>query len=117
MTELSSLAGQLNSVTNALRTLGIDSQTMQMTAAAFQAIGGTSQVIKSLITARQAYNAAKAAWGAANLAKYGPYGIAVGAMAVAGGVWIGQEIERYARVDDSDAGLRLIAGGAAYGRA
>ena len=117
MTELSSFAGSITKASNALRSLGIDSQALQQTAAAFQLIGGTSQVIKSLLSARQAYNTARAAIGTAHLLKYGIYAPAVGALAVAGGVWIGQEIEKYARVEDSDAGLRLITGGAAFGRA
>ena len=117
MTELSSLAGQINGITNALRTLGIDTRALQQTAAAFQLIGGTSQVIKSLISAKEAYNTAKAAYGAAHLVKYGPYGLAVGATAVAVGVLVGQQIEKWAHVEDSDAGLRMISGGAAYGRA
>ena len=87
------------------------------TAAAFQLIGGAGQVIKGIIAAKQAYATAKAAWGAANIAKWGPGALAVGAAAVAGGVAMGALIERYARVDDNDAGLRLISGGGAFGRA
>ena len=117
MSDLNSLAGQLNGVTSSLRTLGIDLGALRTTAAAFQAIGGTAQVIKGIISAKQAYNTAKAAWGAANIAKWGPGAFAVGAMAVAGGVAMGQLIERAVRVDDNDAGLRLISGGGAYGRA
>ena len=116
MSELTSLAGQLNSVTSSLRTLGIDLGALRTTAAAFQLIGGTGQVIKGIISAKQAYNTAKAAWGAANIAKWGPGALAVAGMAVAGGVLMGQMIERHAHVDDSDAGLRMISGGGAYGR-
>ena len=117
MSELTSLAGQLNSVTSSLRTLGIDLGALRTTAAAFQLIGGTGQVIKGIISAKQAYNTAKAAWGAAHIAKWGPGALAVGGMAVAGGVAMGQLIERYAHVEDNDAGLRMISGGGAYGRA
>jgi len=118
MSELTSLAGQLNSVTGSLRTLGIDLGALRQTAAAFQLIGGTGQVIKGLIEAKRTLNVAKAAWGAANIAKWGPIlGPIIAASAIAGGVFIGREIERYAHVDDGDEGLRLISGGSAYGRA
>ena len=117
MTELNSLAGKISQTSNALRTLGIDIDALQKTAAAFQMIGGTGEIIKGIISAKQAYATAKAAWGTANIAKWGPGAFAVGAAAVAGGVAMGALIERYARVDDSDAGLRLISGGGAYGRA
>ena len=116
MSELKSLAGQLNSVTSSLRTLGIDLGALKTTAAAFQLIGGTGQVIKGIISAKQALAAAKAAWGVANIAKWGPGALAVGGMAVAGGVAMGRLIERYAHVEDNDAGLRMISGGGAYGR-
>lgn len=116
MSDLNSLASQLNSVNTSLRTLGIDLGALRTASAAFQLIGGSAQVIKGLIGAKQAYNTARAAWGAANIAKWGPGALAVGAMAVTGGVLMGQMIERYANVDDSDAGLRMISGGGAYGR-
>lgn len=116
MSGLNSLAGQLNSVNTSLHALGIDLGALRTTAAAFQLIGGSAQVIKGLISAKQAYNTVRAAWGAANIAKWGPGALAVGATAVAGGVLMGQMIERHAHVDDSDAGLRLISGGGAYGR-
>ena len=117
MTDLNSFAGSINRISHSLRTLGIDSVALQQTAAAFQLIGGAGQVIKGIIAAKQAYATAKAAWGAANIAKWGPGALAVGAAAVAGGVWIGQEIERHVTVSDGGEGLRLISGGGAYGRA
>ena len=117
MSDLNSLAGNIQSISNSLRALGIDVGAIQQTAAAFQIIGGTSQVLKGLINAKRAYNTAKAAWGTANLVKYGPWALGVGAAAIAGGVWIGQEIERHATVSDGGEGLRLISGGGAFGRA
>lgn len=116
MSDLTSFAGSINRISHSLRTLGIDSQALQQTAAAFQIIGGTSQVLKGIINAKRAYNTAKAAWGTANLVKYGPSALVVGAAAVAGGVWIGQEIERHVTVSDGGEGLRLISGGGAFGR-
>ena len=115
--DLKPMARGISQISNSLRTIGIDSEALRRTAAAFQLIGGTGDVIKGLISARQAYNTAKAAMGTAHLLKYGLYAPAVAALAIAGGVYIGREVERYAHVDDSDAGLRLITGGAAFGRA
>ncbi len=108
-----SLAGQLNTVTSSLKTLGIDMTALQTTAAAFQLIGGSGQVIAGIIAAKESYNAVKAAEGTAHLAKYGPYALAVGAVAVAGGYAMGQLIERAVNVPDNGAGMRGLLGGTA----
>ena len=110
MSELTSLAGQLNSVSSSLSTLGINMSALQRTAAAFQLIGGTGQVIKGLIAAKEAYNTMKAAEGAAHLAKYGPWALGVAAAATAGGIFMGELIERTINTDDG-AGMRALAGG------
>ncbi len=110
------LAGKLNSVNSALHNLGIDMGALQTTVAAFQLIGGSGQIIKGIITAKQAYNSAKLAEGTAHLAKYGPFALAVAGGATAGALVMSEIIDRYVTVDDSDAGMRAIAGGVAVGR-
>lgn len=110
------LAGKLNSITHALDRLGIEAGSLQIMAASFQLIGGTGQVIKGIIAAKEAYNSAKLAEGVAQLVKYGPYALAVAGGAVAGAMVMSEIIDRYVTVDDSDAGMRQIAGGVAVGR-
>ena len=108
MSELTSLAGQLNQVSSAMSALGIDMDTLHITAAAFQAIGGSAQVIRGIIAAKEAYNAARMAEGLANIAKWGPYALVIGPMAVAGGYAIGEMIERAINTDDNG-GMRRLA--------
>lgn len=116
MSELTSLAGQLNSISGGMRQIGVDIGPLQMAAGALQLVGGMGEAVKGLIAAKQAYNTMRAAEGAAQLAKWGPYAIAVGAAATAGGVLMGQMIERAVSVPDTDAGMRMMAGGQSYGR-
>lgn len=113
--ELTSLAGKLNQTSNALSKLGIDMAFLQQTSAAFSMMGGSAQVVRGIISAREAYNTAKAAYGAAQLAKWGPYAVAVGAAAAAGAYMMGEMIERTVRATDDGAGIRAI-GGEQYGR-
>lgn len=110
MPELDALGGQIASIYGSLRTLGIDTQALQVTAAAFQAIGGTAQVVRGLIAAKEAYNAVRLAEGSANLLKYGPAALVVAPLALAGGYAMGEWIERTVDVDDGGAGLRAIQG-------
>lgn len=110
------LAGKLNSVNSALHNLGIDTGSLQVAVASFQLIGGSGQVIKGIIAAKEAYNARRLAEGTANLVKYGPFALAVAGGAVAGALAMSEIIDRYVTVDDSDAGMRAIAGGMPNGR-
>lgn len=110
------LAGNLNQVNTALGKLGVDISALQTAVAAFQLIGGSGQIIKGIIAAKQAYNARRLAEGTANLVKYGPFALAVAGGATAGALVMSEIIDRYVRVDDSDAGIRAIAGGTANGR-
>lgn len=110
------LAGKLNSINGALQRLGIDMEALQITAASFQLIGGTGQIIKGLIAAKEAYNSLRLAEGVANLVKYGPLALAVAGGATAGALVMSELIDRYVTVDDSDAGMRMIAGGISNGR-
>jgi len=116
MTELTSLAGSINKMSSSLQQLGVDMGALQVTAAAFQLIGGTGQIIKGLIAAKQAYNAIRLAEGTAHLAKYTVGAGAVAALAVAGGVAMGVMIENAINTDDSGQGMRALAGGYANGR-
>ena len=81
-------------------------------------MGGTGEIIKGLIAAKQAYNVVRATEGVAQLAKYTVGAVAVAALAVAGGVAmeiaIDQAVDMHVPADD--AGLRLIAGGIVNGR-
>ena len=70
MSDLTSLAGSINKMSSSLSNLGIDVRALQVTGAAFQAIGGSGQIIKGIIAAKQAYNAIRLAEGTAHLAKY-----------------------------------------------
>ena len=110
------LAGKLNKVNGALGRLGIDMGALQTTVAAFQLIGGSGQVIKGIIAAKNAYNTMKLAEGTAHLAKYGPAALLVAGTATAGALVMSEIIDRYVTVDDSDAGMRAIAGGTVNGR-
>lgn len=115
------LAGSLNRVNTALKELGIDIGALQTTVAAFQLIGGSGQIIKGIIAAKEAYNSARLAEGMAHLAKWGAVSLGVGAVvvgasAVAGAIAMEELIDRYTRVDDSDGGMRQIAGGIFNGR-
>lgn len=112
---VNALAGQISSISGALRTLGIDFNSLQTTAAAFQLIGGSAQILKGIIAAKQAYNAARAAEGIAHLAKYGPYAPAVAVTALSAGLVMGAAIDRVVNVPDTDAGVRALIGGVANG--
>ena len=114
--ELTSLARGINTVSNSLSRLGVDMRALEITGAAFQLMGGTSQIIKGLIAAKEAYNAMRLAEGTAHLAKYTVGAGAVAAMAVAGGVAMGMMIERAINASDDGAGMRALAGGYANGR-
>lgn len=132
MSELTSLASGINSATRSLSQLGVDIRALEITGAAFQAIAGTGQIIKGMISAKEAAIAFKAAYGTAHLAKYTVGAGAVAALALAGGIAMGVAIEttagvsdngrgvsiieRAVRTDDSGAGMRALAGGHAYGR-
>lgn len=116
MSDLTSLAGNINKMSSSLQKLGVDIGALQTTAAAFQLIGGTGQIIKGLIAAKQAYNAFRLAEGTAHLAKYTVGAAAIAALAVAGGVAMGVMIEKAISTDDSGAGMRGLAGGYTYGR-
>ena len=113
--ELTSLAGKMNKVNTALSKLGVDMAALQTTAAAFQMVGGTAQVVRGLISAHEAYNAMKEAEAVAQLAKWGPYAVAVAGIAAAGAYAMGEMIERTVRITDDGAGIRAI-GGENYGR-
>ena len=116
MSELTSLAGSINRMSSSLSQLGIDIGALQATGAAFQLIGGSAQIIKGIITAKQAYNAMRLAEGTAHLAKYALAAPAVAALAVAGGVAMGMMIEQAISTTDDGAGMRALAGGWTNGR-
>jgi len=106
--ELRGLAGQLNSVSGSLSKLGIDIEALHITAAAFQAIGGTGQIIAGVIAAKEMYNTARMAEGIAQLAKYGPYALVIGPIALGAGYLMGEYIERAISTDDNG-GMRRLA--------
>ena len=114
--DLTSLAKSVNQISQSLRGLGVDLGAMETTAAAFQMVGGSAQILKGLIATYNAYNAFKAAYGAAHLAKYGPWALGVAALATAGGVAMGVAIERAINTTDDGQGMRALAGGYADGR-
>ena len=116
MGDLTSLAGNINKMSSSLSQLGVDIGALQTTAAAFQLIGGTGQVIKGLIAAKEAYNAFRLAEGTAHLAKYTVGAVAIAGLAVAGGVAMGVMIEQAINTQDDGTGMRSLAGGHAYGR-
>ena len=116
MTNLTSLAGSINKVSTSLAKLGVDVEALTITAGAFQLIGGTGQVIRGIIAAKQAYNAMRLAEGTAHLAKYTVGAGAVAALAIAGGVAMGVMIEQAINTDDSGSGMRSLAGGYTNGR-
>lgn len=112
--ELQSFAGKIGGMASAMRQLGIDTAHLETVTAAFQLIGGSGQVIKGLIAAKQAYNAMRAAEGAAQLAKYTVGAAFVAGLAAAGGAAMGMMIER--AVSDDGPGMRALAGGRGHGR-
>jgi len=111
--ELNRLAGGIRGISASMQKLGVDISFLQTTAAAFQLVGGTGQVIKGLIAAKQAYNVVRAAEGAAHLAKYTVGAAAVAAAAAAGGAAMGIAIDRAVQmnVTADGAGMRALAGG------
>ena len=111
--ELNRLAGGIRGISASMQKLGVDISFLQTTAAAFQLVGGTGQVIKGLIAAKQAYNVIRAAEGAAHLAKYTVGAVAVAAAAAAGGAAMGIAIDRAVQmnVTADSAGMRALAGG------
>ena len=112
--QLRSFAGSINRISTAMQKLGIETQYLETVSASFQLIGGSGQVIKGLIAAKEAYNAARMAEGMAQLAKYTFGAAAVATLAVAGGAAMGMLIEK--AVSDDGAGMRALAGGYANGR-
>ena len=121
LADVTPLAGKLSSISSSLNQLGFDTGALQTTVAAFQLIGGTGQVLRGIIAAKEAFNSAKLAEGMAHLAKWGAFSLGVGAVvvgasAVAGAVAMDQLIDRYINVEDSDGGMRQIAGGIFNGR-
>jgi len=110
---LNRLAGGIRGISASMQKLGVDISFLQTTAAAFQLVGGTGQVIKGLIAAKQAYNVVRAAEGAAHLAKYTVGAAAVAAAAAAGGAAMGIAIDRAVQmnVTADGAGMRALAGG------
>lgn len=107
--ELKGLAKDVNQVSSSLSALGIDMTSFQTTAAAFGLIAGSAQIVSALIAVKQAYNAARLAEGLANVAKWGPYALVVGPLALAGGYAIGEIIERTINTRDDGAGIRALA--------
>lgn len=105
--ELNSLAGQVSKISNSMRAFGLDSVPLQMAAGAIQLIGGTGQAVKGLIAAKEALTSFRLAEGSAQLVKYGLGALAVGALAVAGGVLMGEMIERAINTTDGG-GLRRV---------
>lgn len=116
MSDLTSLAGNINKMSSSLQKLGVDVEALTITAGAFQLIGGTGQVIRGLIASKEAYNAIRLAEGTAHLAKYTVGAGAVAALAVAGGAAMGVMIENAINTDDSGQGMRNLAGGYINGR-
>ena len=114
--QMNSLAGNLNKVSRVLERMGLDMTALQITAGAFQLVGGSAQVIRGLILAKEAYCAMRAAEGTAHLAKYTFGAAAVAAAAVAGGVAMGVMIEQTINATGDGAGIRAIAGGRSNGR-
>lgn len=114
MSELTSFATRIRGIAGSMRKLGIEMQYLDTIGASFQMIGGSGQVIKGLIGVYSAFNAAKAAEGAAHLAKYTVGAAAVAALATAGGIAMGVMIEQ--AISDDGAGLRALAGGFTNGR-
>ena len=114
--DLTSLARSVNRISTSLSQLGVDIGALQTTAAAFEFVGGTSQIIRGIIAAKTALTAIKAAEGAAHLAKYTIGAAAVAALAIAGGVAMGMMIEKAISTTDDGPGMRALAGGYANGR-
>jgi len=114
MSELTSFAGRIRGIAGSMRQLGIETQYLETVSASFQLIGGSGQIIKGLIAAKEAYNAARMAEGMAQLAKYTFGAAAVATLAAAGGAAMGIMIER--AVSNNGAGMRALAGGYADGR-
>ena len=112
--ELRSFAGKINGIAGAMSRLGIETEYLRTAGAAFQLIGGSGQVVRGLIAAKEAYNAMRAAEGAAQLAKYTVGAAFVAGLAAAGGAALGMMIER--AVSDDGPGMRALAGGYANGR-
>lgn len=108
---MTSLAGKLNGISGAIQRMGIDATALQVTAGAFQIVGGSGQAIRALIAVKTAYCAWKAAEGTAHLAKYTIGAAAVAAAATAGGVAMGILIEQTINATADGAGVRAIAGG------
>ena len=106
--QLNSLAGQVGKVSRSMQKLGVDIAYLETAASALQLIGGMGQAVRGLIAVRETYNAVRAAEGGAQLLKWGPAAVAVGALAVAGGVAMGEIIERTVNVPDNGAGIRMI---------
>ena len=111
--ELNRLAGGIRGISASMQKLGVNIGFLQTTAAAFQLVEGTGQVIKGLIAAKQAYNVIRAAEGVAHLAKYTVGAAAVAAAAAAGGAAMGIAIDRAVQmnVTADGAGMRALAGG------
>ena len=109
--QFTSLAGKINKVSGALEKLGIDATALQITSGAFQIVGGSGNIIRGMIAAKSAYNAMRAAEGAAHLAKYTVGAVAVAAAATAGGVAMGILIDRTINATGDGAGIRAISGG------
>lgn len=116
MADLTSLAGSINKMSTSLAQLGIDMTALQVTAGAFQLIGGSAKIIQGLIAAKTAYNNIRMAEGVAHLAKYGPYAAVIAPLAIAGGAAIGMAIEQAISTTDDGAGMRALAGGWTNGR-
>ena len=114
--DLRTLASSIDRMSSSLSQLGVDLGALETASAAFQLIGGTGQVIKGIIAAKEAYNAFRLAEGTAQLAKYTVGAAAVAALAVAGGVAMGAMIERAINTTDDGQGMRALAGGYADGR-
>ena len=114
--DLTSLGRSVNQISQSLSKLGVDMRSLEVASAAFQMVGGSAQIIRGIIAAKEAYNAFKAVEGTAHLAKYGLAAGAVAALAVAGGVAMGVAIERAINTTDDGPGMRALAGGYADGR-
>ena len=114
--DLTSLARSVNRISTSLSQLGVDIGALQTTAAAFELVGGTAQIIRGIIAAKEAVIAFKAAYGTAQLSKYTVGAAAVAAMAVAGGIAMGEMIERAISTTDNGQGMRALAGGHTNGR-
>lgn len=114
--DLTSLGRSVGQISKSLSQLGVDIGALETTAAAFQMVGGSAQILKGIIGIYHVYNAIKAAEGAAHLAKYTIGAVAVAALATAGGVAMGEMIERTINTTDDGQGLRSLSGGYTNGR-